>query len=49
MFMSYDVYFANWKQTKTEALLRKISALLIGALTCFLRRNQSSQSARKFW
>lgn len=31
MFMSYDVYFANWKRTKICALLMKIIFLLIGA------------------
>lgn len=30
MFMSWNLYFANWKRTETMSLLIKIASLLIG-------------------
>ena len=29
LFMRYNEFFANWKRTKTESLLRKMDFLLI--------------------
>lgn len=51
MFMSWDLYFANWKRTETMSLLIKIASLLIGnAIYLYFReyKRQTSSNWKNF-